>query len=212
MESESFEQDSNTGACIEEMNQDMDKLTDMILQNKRNYEDKILELEAEILKLQKDLTEKEDIILEQKAIIQKHIKRAEDLQRALKKSNKESIKDDLLKLEKISRSGSFEIQRAGSPIQYELTEEHLTTRSSPLKSRRLEFSEPNSGTEEIVIDSQLSSRPPISISETVSPSYLPTENKETVSLLVKLSLVGLLILIISTLLIASKSSMINEVK
>jgi chromosome segregation ATPase len=212
MESESFEQDSNTGACIDEMDQDVDKIKDKILNKQKHYEDKILELEAEIRNLQKDLEDKEKLIHEQVDIIKEHQKREDLLKRALQKSNKHMIQENQIKLEKISRSGSFEIQRAGSPIQYEVMEEHLTTRSSPLKSRRLDFSDPSSGSEEIAIDSEFSTRPPISTLESVSPSYLPTENKETVSLLVKLSLIGLLILIISTLLIASKSSMINEVK
>lgn len=212
MESESFEQDSNTGACIEEMERDMDRMADVITNLRKQYEIRILQLEADNYNLQKDLNDKENIIREQLDIIKRHQIEEDLLRRAIQIKNKDTIQDELIKLEKISRSGSFEIKPAGSPIQYEATEEHLTTRSSPLRSRRLEFSESNSGTEEIAFDTQFSSRAPISISETVSPSYLPTENKETVSLLVKLSLIGLLILIISTLLIASKSSMINEVK
>ena len=194
------------------MDQDIDRLEEMILMTKKQSEGRILELEAEIKRLEKDLNDKETIIKEQLAIITRHQRQNEALQLALQNTGNKMIQDDRIKLEEIIRSGSFEIKRAGSPIQYEASEEQLTTRSSPLRSRRLEFSESNSGAEETAFDTQFSSRVQNSISETVSPSNLATENKETVSLLVKLSLIGLLVLIISTLLIASKSSMINEVK
>jgi hypothetical protein len=107
MELESFEQDSNTIAYLEEIDQDMDKLKVKILNQNKHYEDKILELKAEIRNLQKELENKENLIHEQVDIIKNHQKREDVLKRALQNLNRDMIQENLIKLENISRSNEL---------------------------------------------------------------------------------------------------------
>lgn len=212
MDSESYEGDSRTRECVEEMDQDIDKIGSLFLDKCEQYDEKIADLESQNTKLEKQILEQDDMLTEQKEIIHRFNSKLFFLSLALKKLSKEIIKEDLTKLDKIDESDSFDINiRPESPLHLECSEEFSTKRSSPAKSKIPELTEVNTEEfcEEIIESSINSSQTDLNDSSesTQTPSKMPKSG----STFIKLNVIGTLVMIISVLVLSFLVSKYNEV-